>query len=209
MISYENRIQKKGGNHPPQAPRTGGRLEIGVEALVAWAYADQRADLASGVLLPGWGGGGVYAMGQLGCVVQGGGGGPVRLHEDAEAVDDAVRALDRDSAVLVAMHGRVRSRPDWRPGARWRMEPVEWHLEPGAVPGVWLRVPVVSRAAKGQAEWVSVREADRPAEIERLRGLWTDWVSGLAQVRLALLDRQLRAHRLTDELPAQWPWVGA
>jgi len=174
-------------------------VEISVEALIAWTYADQRADLMPREDGPGRV---VSQMGSLGGRVDGGGGAKVRLADDAELVDACVRACS--SPALVMMHGRMRSRPDPRLGARFRLEP-DWHVEPNGN-GAFIRVAVPAFIQKTKAWWVPVHQVDRPDEVSRDRMAWISWAQALAEVMVALSDHQLTRYRLTDELPEVSPW---
>lgn len=198
---------------------SGGRMPISVEALVQWTYAVQRADLvlaSAGQAMAGVGSQ-LGALLALGTRVDTSGAGAAMAFRDGERVaEDAATVheictgyLDRDAAELVMMHGRLRTRPDPRVGARYRLEPAEWRLEEReAGSGTWLRVAVPRYIDRRKAWYVPVVVKDRPSEVAYDRERWRVWREGLATVLAAAGPRLVR-HSLTEEFPEAEPWAAA
>lgn len=193
-------------------------LPISVEELVRWTYAVQKADvmLADRAMMSQANVGSqleqILALGTR--VDTSGIGAALAFSEGVHVAEDAVTVhevctayLPRDQADLVMMHGRLRSRPDPRIGARWRMEPREWRYE--EVPegsGSWLRVAVAEYLNRHQSWYVPVIERDKPGGVARDRAAWALWREGLATV-LAVAGPRLIKHRLTDVFPDSAPWL--
>lgn len=211
------------------SPLKGG-LPVPVEALLVWAYRDQRAAEMAADYAPGPGGvvSQLGAFSALGSRVSSSGSraGSGRLHDDALTLHEAVIACGRRAAALVMVHARLATRPDARIEARWRMAPETWRLVeryPGT--GEFLRVPEKGwirrptpaggaswwdRTAVGTGEIIYVKQVDAPDEVRRDREAWTMWRGALRNVR-AMVAGKMTAHAVSDELPPERPWaeVGA
>lgn len=174
-----------------------------------WTYAAQRADVMSGGAVgPARVVSQLGGFGTLGTRVDGGGGMSAKVHEDAVTVHEVCMShLSAGEAMLVMMHGRQRSRPDPRIGARWRMEPRTWHLQeraPGS--GEWLKVAMPEYSDRRKGWFVPVVQVDNPREVERDREEWATWRFGLVTL-LDYVGPRLARHTLTDELPEAEPWL--
>lgn len=187
-----------------------GVKALSVEALVRWAYHDQRADLTSA------GGGGGPAgydssfdafdgLAMLGAVI-GRSTHSGKVHDDAWAVHDRVCQLGRDTRDLIMLHGFMRTRPDPRIGARERLEPF-WHYETRA-DGIVLRAAPWAKLPKSNVFWVELHLVDAKREVARDREHWAMWAEGLHGLHSWLSgEGVLRVHSLTADLPDLTPWA--
>ncbi len=192
----------------------GGRLPISVELLVQWTYAIQKADV---MMMPMASAPAsvesqleqILALGTR--VDTSGVGANMAFHDgdhvapDAAVVHETVRLyLPREQRDLVMMHGRLRTQPDPRIGARHRLEPV-WRLVERE-DGVMLRVAEPAYLDRRQAWYVPIRQIDRPSEVAHDRKQYELWREGLATV-LAVAGPQLTRHELSDAFPPASPWL--
>lgn len=209
----------------------GARRDIGIQALLEWAFRDECAQLdfdAMGVRASGYG----YASStaailqheQLGCRVDGGG--RSDPHPDADVVAAAVAALPegcggRRMAIWVAELARAGMVPDWMPGAAPRVYPVDTHTNRHGV-----RAKTDDAARLGASGWpaqarrnrkgVVVQEAVpycpvvvRPSarDIARSRRSYLDWWGALLDLRGTFAAYGgLSSFAVTDAMPDRCPW---
>lgn len=193
-----------------------GRDEVDVEELLVWVYRDQKAHRAEDMGLSQqdvWEGGLIGG----GCAL--GAGERVdtsvrsfaRLHADAEAVHDVVRALPRLTCGLIIEHAKVGGRPDWWPGCRVevrdilrRGKPVRLYDDNRNPVGV-KRGPVVVRDLDGGgAELVTALSAPG---LDMARMLWREWWAGLVAVKAGLRGVKLSV-RVVGPAAEVEPWTG-
>lgn len=199
------------------SPSERGRLPISVVKLVEWTYAMQKADLMMsdglGMCAPASVESQIGQILALGTRVDTSGVGASLAYAaaehvapDAASVHEVVSSyLPRDQRELVMMHGRLRTMPDPRIGARHRMAPKEWVYEKHG--DSYLRVAEQVWRHREQAWWVPVVKVDDPDEVARDRERYSSWREGLATV-LAVVKPRLVRHTLDDSFPAAHPWLG-
>jgi hypothetical protein len=195
---------------------------VTVQAFLEWAYAVERVSMsgggglleaerrAAGVVVPGRSMTGALAdQATLGVRVSGGGGLSC-CHEDAELADRVVyRWLEPGERALVVSHAKMRSAPDWMPGARHRLEPrrkfnagrtAQWRPEV---------VSYVEGRAGQVPAFCPVVERDAPETVARAREIYTRWRAALFVVHDALLTPgvTLSAHKLVSDFPPATPWT--
>lgn len=169
-----------------------------IETVVNWTYQQQRAHRSA----PGDARERAWLVGGGGCdysrpIVQGGGAGAFDLHPDAELVHHLI-AVHR--LHLLAEYGRMADRPDWRPGARPRCEPL---LDGAGLPKIhreW------SKTKKVQSEWCPVRYLDDPQSVAVDRDRYRAWRSGLVTLAGLVVDR-LQRWRVTGPSAPVAPWL--
>lgn len=201
--------------------------ELSVEDLLQWAYATEKVRGT-----PSYGIG--AAAGGVGCSVGGGGVGS-GCHGDALVVDRVVERLSHKAAQLVRDHAIARTRPDWKPNARHRFEPL-WP-DPESKPAAGSLFPVLGVATfthpencrcGGFAHLCAIRvvkwglgekgwpycpavERDRPQDVQAHREtFYVPWVSYLRVVRDELRRQAvdgLAAHVVSGALPPLTPWL--
>lgn len=201
--------------------------EISVERLLQWAYAVEKVRGA-----PSWGAGGVGRG--WGETAEAAGSG---CHPDALIVDRLVTQLSESTAHLVRDHALACTRPDWRPKARHRYEPL--YVDPEGKPAPPAsRFPTLGMAmfthpdtcrCQGLAHLCEARdvkwrvgqkgwpycpaiERDNPAEVQAFREAWyIPWVGALEVIRDAFRAQShgavLAAHTVTEALPPLTPWL--
>jgi hypothetical protein len=185
-----------------------------IEQLLHWAYAEQRVHLnvqgTPGRIRP-LGDDGDLERG-IGCLAVSGD----HSHPDAMAVDRLISGLERSRAALVRKHGIAGTRPDWRPGARHRLEARYWEHGRSSR---WAKsiktlkardpyLPHVLVNPLGEYDYCEVIEVDAPDDIANVRAIYRDWLVGLIGLRDALLlhGDSLEEHGVTDVLPPLAPW---
>ena len=206
---------------------------VSIRQLLEWAFRVERASVdfgpAADIVNPPRTVGMEFILierARLGCQVDGGG--RSAIHPDADTVASAVAALPeanggRRMAIWIAELAREGAEPDWMPGARPRLEPVEWFTNRHG------RFPVTADAAcLGARGWPAVRRVSRkgrlhldpvlftpchwPVRAETLaaaRRRWLDWCMALLTLRTSFqVYGGLTAFRLTDEMPPFQPWRG-
>lgn len=136
----------------------GARPRVDIEWLLQWVYAKQLPHYGS---LAGAGGGG-GDLAALGTKVDGTGAGVWKCDADAEAIHVMVGRLPDPG--LIISHGAAMSRPDWRPGARHRFEPV-WRDPPSIDAAYRPRRHVVAYDGNRHELFCPVRQVDRPEYI--------------------------------------------
>jgi hypothetical protein len=141
---------------------------------------------------------------------------PVRVHEDAETVVEAVRtALPRRMAVRVAALARIGARPEWIAGVTACL-PREWAKsnQHGRRAKSEVCRKVVVRGAGGtrhkvEVRWCPVTYDPDPHLLEATRRFYLEWWEALAAVADQLQRAgTLRRWRLTQEMPPPAPWLG-
>ena len=214
--------------------------EIGIEDLLVWAFQTEKASihddngLDATTLYPEDSIVRSERVSVMGGFIQGTSPGARVLAsntaDDAEIVAEAVarlRPLSR--AQLVATHAKAGNRPDWKPHACHRWEPVRWIQEEAGEPYAssetvppWEDVDHLGRERKRQPRkvwcperrktvhvpaprWCRVHEFDAPAVVAAYRRRYVEWAYAVADVRLALLGR-LERWSLTRDVPWPEPW---
>ena len=200
---------------------------ISIEALLTWAYRDQMAELESETPdRVGWPGASrdgcatVEWIGQLGCMPDRGPSmhgltRPERLG-DASLVVTAVRVTCRHATRdLVEHHARTGSRPDWKPTARHRLEPLGWvtlakdRRDWGARAGDELAETENWYDPDDRREYrvCPLIEMDSPEITAYHRDLYAEWWDALEAMRAWLsVAGRLMQHQVTDQMPPREPW---
>lgn len=202
------------------------KRDISIEDLLIWTYRDQWAwgGFASDYREPS----GVSADGcamvewiaQLGCMPDRGPSmwgltSPDRV-TDAGMVATAVRLLCKGATFdLVTHHARIGGRPDWKPTARHRLEPLGFVTLQKAKPA-W-------RATAGETvaqteNWYDpddrreypccpLIEMDTPDITEYHRAMYAEWWRALDLLRSILVPATgLTRYRITPAMPPEHPW---
>ena len=194
------------------------RREMDIEAMLIWAYRDQRADLlfgrgvwlfdverrAAGLPVQSISGDGSAVIERgalLGCRIDGGGPAAMqRIHTDAEAVHEEVLALgSRIERAAVVESAKTGERPDWMPGARAYMEPVL--VASGKRAGEPVRLYDKNRG------WIGCRVTVGLSQelIDTRRAFYESWHGAL--VKLAgRLDGRLLKHQVAGPRAPARPW---
>lgn len=169
-----------------------------IEWLVRWAYIDQQVRAATGSL-PSIEQSSIteYGTGARVCGAMHGG-----LDPDAAMIQSAVEMLDLERRNLLVNCAVADRRPDWKPGARHRFEPI---MKPGRR-GVLRPRPIYDRS--GNAVGCEIREFDPPEVVEAARRQYERWWSGLDYVARTL-NRYTRLSRWMVTGPAahKAPWT--
>lgn len=221
-------VERNGGvtvNANRYAPK--GLKEISVERLLQWAYATEKVRGS-----PSWGSSGVGKG--WGETAEAAGSG---CHPDALVVDRLVEQLSESAGHLVRDHALACTRPDWKPKARHRFEPLWPDPEEKPAPQGSL-YPVLGVATfthppecrcgglahlceardikwkVGQKGWpyCPAIERDNPVEVQAFREAWyIPWVGYLKVIRDAFRAQShgavLAAHAVTEALPPLTPWL--
>lgn len=210
------------------APRS-----VSIRQLLEWAFRVERASVdfgpAADIVNPPRTVGMEFILierARLGCQVDGGG--RSNTHPDADTVASAVAALPeanggRRMAIWIAELAREGAEPDWMPGARPRLEPVEMHINQfGQTPATadaailgargWQPTRRVSRKGRQHLDPVLYTPCHWPVRAETIaaaRRRWLDWCMALLTLRTSFqVYGGLTAFRLTDEMPPVQPWRG-
>ena len=193
------------------------RREMDIEAMLIWAYRDQRVDLlfgrcvglfnverrAAGLPVQSISGDGCAVIERdalLGCRIDGGGPSALCIHPDAEAVHEEVRALkSRIERAAVIESAKTGERPDWMPGARAYMEPVL--VAAGKRAGEPVRIYDKDR------NWIGCRVTVGLAEevIDARRAFYEAWRGALVKLAGRLAGRLLKHQVVGPRAPAR-PW---
>lgn len=214
--------------------------EIDVEGLLVWAFQREKASiyddngLDATALYPEDSIVRAERVNVMGGFIQGTTpGARVIAHDtaaDAEIVAEAVARLrPRAVAHLVASHAKAGNRPDWKPHACHRWEPVLWiHEEAGEPYGASETVPpweyVDHRGQPRKWEprtewdaearkkvrvpmprWCRAHELDAPSVVAAYRARYAEWAHALSDLRRALMGR-LDGWTLARDLPDPMPW---
>lgn len=199
------------------------RQQIGVKALLEWAFGAERASVDFDEI--GSAPCGVDTIwllmqrGQLGCKVDGGRfGGGAQSASDAEVVASIVAALPvqhggRSMAVRIAELARAGLEPEYYPNAAPRFEPLEWRHNRHGSTGMTmdardLRFAGFGRFPVKQSRVCPVRVVPTVQQIGAARRFWLDWIGALMHIRQELLYADLVRFDVTDELPPFRPWAG-
>lgn len=204
---------------------------VSIRALLEWAFRVERASVDFGpavdIVNPPRTVGMEFILierARLGCQVDGGG--RSSIHPDADTVASAVAALPESCggqrmAIWIAELAREGAEPDWMPGARPRLEPVEMHInQHGSVPATadaallgssgWPAIKRVSRKGRIHLEPVLFTPCHWPVRAETIaaaRRRWLEWCLALLALRTSFqVYGGLTAFRLTDEMPPHQPW---
>lgn len=201
-----------------------GQQEIGVVALLEWAFATEHAPLDFDELAVTSGAGRVgvgseYVLMQralIGCSIDGGG--RSMPHDDAEVVASIVAGLPvihggRGMAAQIAALARARTTPDWMRDARPRVVPRVWRQHKHgmfAQTRVYGTVEEFSRkrgVIQRDVLCCDVMITPTAHQIEAARARYQAWWRALKairdQVSRAALDRWL----VSDALPPRAPWA--
>jgi len=183
------------------------RTEKDIELLLIWAYQDQCVGSVQG--LPA----GARSVDDDGPVVGqcSSPGGPV--HEDAEALYQAVGKLPKDIRQRVADCARSGLRPDWMQGAVTRAEPFRGWKRNRATGEIVTNdgrpVPfeyeyeAAYRGGKAPA-WCRIIWLNRPEQIDAAQLRYLEWWSGLA----ILAGLKLREFKACGPAAPRAPWQG-
>lgn len=171
---------------------------MSIETLLHWAYGEQRVHLnvEGNVSMSDSEGDGA-----VGCLAVA----SDHSHPDAMTLDRLVSELSRSSGPLVRKHGIAGTRPDWKKGARHRMEPLRWQRDGKAR---WGEVWDVNNE-KNAPKFCPILEVDQPAMVARVRKFYVDWFIGLDALREHLKAQHalLSEHGVNDMLPPMRPWL--
>lgn len=166
------------------------RAPVDIEALLVWAYRDQKVERADAggtvydAVLGGHTGGGdvrgaIDAL-RYGCMIGGGGGMAMSLaasaavHDDALVVHGAVRTLRRRVVELVRQHARLGTRPDCMARARPHLAAVLDDRDEPKVSSGW------TAARRRIPQYCPVRLVDHPDSINRARRTYAAWHEALS-----------------------------
>lgn len=196
-----------------------------VQALLEWAFMREKAQLE----LPdrrkpeerGFGYGMEFVLlrqAQLGCRVDGGGGGgPRDVHHDAEVVAAVLAGLPdalggRGMAVRVAEMARAGMTPDWMPGAVPRCVPAEVKRNQHGDRAKTIIVGVERVLHRGRWRQIEVRACPiswdpHPARIAGARNAYLQWWHALKWLQSSIHGNvKLVDHELSDSMPSREPW---
>jgi len=185
-----------------------------IEAALVWAFRRQCVEAYMAALRDASGVGGaggqwdaISRAAALGCVVSGGGAVDLAARAEYLACDpDAVliwetlntpNGLDDRTRMLLAMHARSGTRPDW-----CEDQVVEYVV--GANGRVLLETqwdPVAGRLVSRPR----VRKTPTDAEVEAMRRDWSTWRRGLVMMQAALAGAL--AFEVTGPAAADAPWL--
>lgn len=210
--------------------------ELDIEQLLVWAFSSEKASIRASRYLDATAGYPqdstirVERVALMGGWIDGTGPGArwcaSDTSEGAERVAAAVVALGQPMAGVVQHHARTRTRPDWRPYARHRWEPVEWEFD-GATGEEWARAEIVPEDQLGARRvkrverewcpdarktvavpvprWVRITQRDTPQQTERHREAYLDWWLALVDLH-SELEGRVPEFTLSAHFPPQCPW---
>ncbi len=206
--------------------RPAAKTRIDTEALLEWTYRRQKAHIVVGrgaglyAVEAGADGIGVYdgpagiaGFAELGCQIDRCAPDAGALHEDAEAVHEAVMALPRGLRGLVIACASTGTRPPWGEGRRPHYQP-QWTHGPnydgegrprkGSYVTIWLgdrqtRRPVLC----------PIQLADPPEHLVVLRRAYIEWHAAVEAVYRALRGRDLKSHEPLPPAAPAAPWERA
>ncbi len=152
-------------------------------------------------------------------------------HEDAEAVAAIVSGLPEHlgglrMAISIAELARAGVSPDWMPDAAPKYVPKEWrrgnqhgqrigateqigeHVEETKSPHPKNPAKTITRRKSHKIEITPCILVPSPESITAARGRFVDWHNALRYIRNVLqASNVLRQHSVSDQMPAQKPWV--
>ena len=195
---------------------------VDVEWLVEWTYRLQKADLvidrgvglhdiearAAGItrsectsLVA------VEKYATLGCFVDGGGYASGAVHEDAEAVHEAVKAMRHPVPLLLRKHGKKGDRPGWGEELRVVFRPI-WKREPRYDhEGKPLPKSFEMIYRSNRPVYCPVRRIDHTGISTRLRSDYIHWHAGLSALVERFKDNPLTAHEVIGPAAPARPWL--
>ena len=151
-----------------------------VELVVAWAFRDQLVLDGTGSYRTWWSNvsstGHMVEIGTLGASIVGSPNLGADAHPDAHMVTVCMREMPWVWAAQVLKHGYTGTRPDWKPNARHRIEPVYEVLKSGR------RRLVVEYDRNRNAVKCPIRSVDGPEVVGVARQAWSDWHKGLVMI---------------------------
>lgn len=193
--------------------RTRTRKRVTIEDLLIWAYRDEKVDRVEAGPAAGFhtgygrvsacGTASVERYGLLGCFVDGSRMmvSP-RAPDDAVAVHEAVQAFAVETRVLIMVHARAATRPEWR-RVPVRCLPV-MRLKAGR------QVPAVTyHPTEKRPSFCPVQYAgDDERQLACKREAWRLWAHGLQRLAEWFRDgpRVLSRHEVTVHMPELAPW---
>lgn len=140
-------------------------------------------------------------------------------HDDAEIVAAIVENLPSNRggigmAIRIAELARAGITPDWMPGARPRMVPLNgWHINRHgcrAKSEVHRVIEYVHRGRriKREVRWCPTTWQPSASQIAAARRGYLDWWGALQEISVNLRCIDLRDHLVTDTMPPRKPWEG-
>ena len=205
-----------------------GRRQLGVQAILEWAFRVERAQLE--LPLPkdasekGFGFGMEYILlqrGALGCKVDGG---QYKMgsytHVDAEVVAATLAGMPdslggKRMAIYVAELARSGITPDWLPGITPRCVPVETKSNQHGERSITVVVGIERVLDRGRWRNIEVLACPvtwrpHPEQIVSARRGYEDWWQALDWVRDGLVaGRMLRDVVVTGVMPKVRPWTAS
>jgi hypothetical protein len=207
------------------------KRSVSIKQLLEWVFQREKANLdfsdagmLGGQPLPSVGV--EYLMieqAKLGCRVDGGG--KSEPHPDADLVTDALVMLPegvggRGMAMMIVELAKTGRAPDWMPGAKPRLVPVDTYYNQHGTFAKTVDAKNVALSAwktskRRNKNGVMVEEVSkccpvvaRPSAdlIARCRREYLQWVLALLELRTTFQYRGLSAFEVTDELPDAQPW---
>ncbi|SDX92080.1 hypothetical protein [Roseicitreum antarcticum] len=203
--------------------RPAGQVEVGVVALLEWAFAVEFAQLEFDEMAATSGAGRVgvgneYLLMQcamVGCTIDGGG--RSLPHDDADIVASIVAGLPvihggRGMAVTIAELARARAVPDWMRDARPRVVPREWRQHKHGVFAATRVCGTVQEHSRKRGlvtrdvMCCDVLITPTAHQIEAARARYSAWWRALRAVRDQLARASLDRWLVTDAMPPRAPW---
>ena len=180
------------------------KTPVDAERLVNWAYADQVADLVNWSDMPAGlasSSSAIATVAELLTAVDLSRATRHKVDPDAVAVDALVEGLGKVTRYLLIRHGIAGTAPGWRPGARFRCEPVYRDRARRRLVKVydinrhWIFSPIVYR--------------DQPELLEADREHYRQWHAGLVAVASHFEARPEALRRWIVEQPrrSSAPWA--
>ncbi|WP_123689738.1 hypothetical protein [Allostella humosa] len=166
-----------------------------VEAVLAWAYQEQRVTWVEARAGGVGGGGDPYSA----CRVDGGGRASCQLHPDAEAIHDAVLRLPDWRMRLVIAHSKAGTRPQVYAGNRPRCEPVIVGQFRDGRPRIEIEYD-----KRRHPIWCAVRYRGFDEDYAGDRRDYREWRLGLMELLPALA--RLATWRVTGPAAPERPW---
>ncbi len=138
----------------------------------------------------------------------------LHIAHEAVVVHTMVMVLGPPLSDLIIMHAILRSRPDWRPDARFRYEP-KWKMLPKWTEGGLPRpksFEVVrqyfKKSNKVRTSWCPIHPVDDPQTIAEARKRYVVWHAGLAGLAEYFTWNPDLPHPTIGVGPPMCPWNG-
>lgn len=198
---------------------------LGVQHLLEWAFSVEKAQIETDPL-KAIGGVGLPGIGMEYVLMERMQLGGIRIdtsigrslpHEDAEIVAAVMQNLPSARgglrmAIYMAELARAGLTPDWMPGARPKVVPVDWKITKHGQFAQTEVVEVVKYRHRGRVTAREVRAcpvtySPSAAKIASSRRGYLDWWGALRDLRCDLQCLTFRDHEVSDSMPPMQPWL--